>query len=81
MHVVQRRLSRCHYGFIFGKIEVEVANGRLILTGCVPSFYLKQNLQELLRDIPHVEQVINNVDVKSNCGLSSVRSENRLPVH
>ncbi|WP_144973440.1 BON domain-containing protein [Bremerella volcania] len=77
MRLVRRRMDQCRYGFIFRKVSVSFDDGTLTLTGCVPSFYLKQNLQELLRDIPEVKQVVNNVDVVSSCGLSSVRREDR----
>ncbi|PQO43925.1 BON domain-containing protein [Blastopirellula marina] len=73
LRTVQQRLEGCQYGFMFRKIEAEYEDGKLVLSGCVPSFYLKQNLQELLRDIPHVHQVVSDVDVVSSCGVSSVR--------
>lgn len=75
MKVVRRRLDQCRYGFIFRKVSAKFDSGTLTLTGRVPSFYLKQNLQELLRDIPQVQELVNNVDVVSSCGLSSVRPE------
>jgi hypothetical protein len=40
----------------------------------VPSYYMKQVLQTLLRGIEDVEQINNEVDVVSVTGLSSVRS-------
>jgi len=55
-------------------IEVGYQDGRLVLKGRVPSFYLKQVLQTVLRDLPGVSQVDNQVDVVSSCGLSSVSS-------
>lgn len=75
MRAVGKRLEDCRYGFIFRKVQVEFSDGSLLLTGQVPSFYLKQNLQELFRDVPHVEDITNNVDVVNSHGLSSVRSE------
>ena len=73
LRAVRRRIDDCHHGFIFRKVTAEFEQGRLVLYGKVPSFYLKQNLQELLREIPHVERIVNNVDVVSSTGLSSVR--------
>jgi hypothetical protein len=35
----------------------------LTLEGCVPSYYLKQVLQEVLKNIEHVRRVINTVSV------------------
>jgi hypothetical protein len=69
--VVGRRIDECAYGTIFKSVSWRFAEGRLILCGCVPSFYLKQVLQELMRDIDHVEQIVNHVDVINSSGLSS----------
>ncbi len=73
LRAVRRRIDDCRHGFMFRKVTAEFEQGNLILSGCVPSFYLKQNLQELLRQIPHVERVVNDVDVINSSGLSSVR--------
>jgi hypothetical protein len=48
---------------------------RLIVRGCVPSFYLKQVLQTALMDVDGVRLVDNQVDVVASDGLSSVRDE------
>ena len=45
----------------------------LTIRGCVPSFYLKQVLQSLLKDLAGVRWIDNQVDVVSSNGLSSVR--------
>jgi hypothetical protein len=45
----------------------------LIVLGAVPSFYLKQILQELVKGISGVGRVDNQVDVVSAKGLSSIR--------
>jgi hypothetical protein len=45
----------------------------LTLHGNVPSFYLKQVLQSILKDVPGIERIDNRVDVVSAAGLSSVR--------
>lgn len=73
LRAVRRKIDDCRHGFIFRKVTADYEQGRLILHGKVPSFYLKQNLQELLRDIPNVERIVNKVDVVSSSGLSSVR--------
>ena len=76
-HVEQsicERLCDCPYSFYFNKIEWSYENGRLTLYGQVPSYYMKQVLQTLLRGIEDVEQINNEVDVVSVTGLSSVRS-------
>jgi hypothetical protein len=68
---VQQRLESCAYRFVFNKVTWHYETGALTLSGCVPSFYLKQILQELLRGIDHVEQIHNDVDVVCSTGLSS----------
>jgi hypothetical protein len=70
---VEQRLRQCPYAFVFCKVRFLFENGRLTLRGCVPSFYLKQILQERLRGIEHVKQIENEVDVVSSTGVSSVR--------
>ena len=74
--VVRRRLEACPYSFVFDKISWRFQDGALTLRGCVPSFYLKQVLQELLRGIEHIERIENDVAVVSSTGLSSA-SPNR----
>jgi hypothetical protein len=54
-------------------IQVGSDDGRLVVTGKLPSFYLKQVLQTALRELPGVVGVINRVDVVSPRGVSSVR--------
>ena len=44
-------------------INVEEQDGNLVLEGRLPSFYLKQMLQTLLRDIKGVVQIDNRVNV------------------
>ena len=68
----QRRLANCPYSFILCKVTGDFEDGKLTLHGCVPSFYLKQTLQELLRGIEQVKQIDNQVDVVNSSGLSSV---------
>ena len=64
-HTVRRRLLTAPaYGFTFERIAIHYADGILTLRGQLPSFYLKQLLQTLLRDVEGVVQVNNQVDVK-----------------
>jgi hypothetical protein len=65
---VRRRIDGCSYKFIFNKVTWHCIDGQLTLRGCVPSFHLKQQLQELVRGIEHVTQITNNVDVVSATG-------------
>ncbi len=49
-------------------------NGRTLqLTGKLPTFYLKQLVQEAVRHVPGVQSVRNMIDVVSSDGVSSVR--------
>ena len=62
---VRRRLSTAPtYAFTFEAIETQFADGTLTLRGQLPSFYLKQLLQALLRDVEGVDQVSNQVQVR-----------------
>ena len=70
---VQRRLADSTYEFYFSRVSWQFQDGRLTLRGRVPTFYLKQMLQTILRDIEHVEHVVNKVDVVCATGLSSIR--------
>lgn len=44
-------------------IDIREQDGTLILSGRVPSYYLKQVLQTTLRDIDGVRRIDNRVDV------------------
>lgn len=44
----------------------------LVIRGTVPSFYLKQVLQSALLELSGTFKIDNQVEVVSNCGLSSV---------
>ena len=51
-----------------------VVEGRMLLVrGSVPSFYLKQVLQTVLKQVTGIQRIDNQVDVVSADGLSSVR--------
>jgi hypothetical protein len=65
---VRRRIDGCSYKFIFNKVTWHCIDGQLTLRGSVPSFHLKQLLQELLRGIEHVAQITNRVDVVNSTG-------------
>ena len=70
----RRRLAEmCSYAFCFNQVTFRYVQGVLVLRGRLPSFYLKQVLQTLLRDLEGVERIDNQVEVVSATGLSSVR--------
>lgn len=69
------RLSRNgHFRCRSDSISIDFHEGRLVLMGRLPSFYLKQVLQSVLRGLPGVQRIENHVDVVSSIGLSSVES-------
>ncbi|MEM6799673.1 MAG: BON domain-containing protein [Planctomycetota bacterium] len=61
-----------HFGRHGDSIQLMVVGKHLVVTGRVPSFYLKQVLQAALSGLPGIERVENHVGVVSCCGLSSV---------
>ena len=65
---VRQRIDGCSYKFIFGKVTWHCRDRHLTLRGCVPTFYLKQMLQELLPRIERVKLIINRVDVGKRDG-------------
>lgn len=72
---VGRTLAKCPYAFVYRRITWRLHDGQLMLRGQVPSFHLKQMLQEYLRGIDGVERIVNDVEVDSAWGLSSMRKE------
>jgi BON domain len=65
-----------HHPQFRGRINdvfIEHRGRTLYLTGRVPTFYLKQLVQEAVRHVPGVQNVRNMIDVISADGISSVR--------
>jgi hypothetical protein len=60
-----------HFRAHVDHFDFEVEGEALIIEGSVPSFYLKQQLQTALRDVPGVTRIVNRVEVVSPVGLSS----------
>ncbi len=52
-----------------GAIRIEAKGDTLVLNGRLPSYYLKQLLQETLRHVHGVAQVQNHVVVANPCGF------------
>ncbi len=70
----RKQLRQCdHFRCHCHSIDIEYQKGHLVLMGRLPSFYLKQVLQTILRGLPGVERIDNRVDVVSPTGLSSVK--------
>ena len=69
----RRLVEKCTYACCFNQVTFSYSQGILTLEGRLPSFYLKQVLQTLLRGLDGVTRIVNRVDVASPTGLSSVR--------
>ncbi len=59
-----RTLLACAHLFDF-----ECNNGVLVVRGCVPTFYLKQVLQTLLKGLEGVRRIDNQVQVDASEGV------------
>jgi hypothetical protein len=44
-------------------LTIESIDGAIVVSGRLPSYYLKQLLQEAIKEIPDVSQIDNHVDV------------------
>ncbi len=65
-----------HHPHFRGRVSdvfIEQRGRTLMLTGRLPTFYLKQLVQEAVRHVPGVKHVRNLIDVVSVAGVSSVR--------
>ena len=62
-----------HFRGRVNDVSIEHEGRTLFLTGKLPTFYLKQLVQEAVRHVPGVQQVRNMIDVVSPEGISSVR--------
>lgn len=62
-----------HFRGRVSDVVIEHRGRTLILTGRLPTFYLKQLVQEAVRHVPGVQHVRNMIDVVSADGISSVR--------
>jgi hypothetical protein len=63
--------SHCPFQGRAREFEFERSGNVLTVRGTVPSFYLKQLLQCLLRNLDGVARIDNRVDVVNPAGLSS----------
>jgi hypothetical protein len=65
-----------HHPHFRGRVSdvfIEHRGRTLLLTGKLPTFYLKQLVQEAVRHVPGVQKVRNLIDVVNVNGVSSVR--------
>ena len=63
-----------HFRGRLNGLRIEHRARTLILSGRLPTFYLKQLLQETVRHLPGVQHIRNEIDVVSPYGVSSVRA-------
>jgi hypothetical protein len=61
-----------HFRGRINDVSIDHDGRTLLLTGRLPTFYLKQLVQEAVRHVPGVSQVRNLIDVSAD-GMSSVQ--------
>jgi hypothetical protein len=66
--------SHPHFRGRVNGVSITQDGRNLFLTGRLPTFYLKQLVQEAVRHVPGVQNVINQIDVVSASGISSARN-------
>jgi hypothetical protein len=75
-HLVRKELdSHSHFRGRVAEFHFEHRDGVLTVRGRVPTFYLKQLLQTILKRIDGVERINNQVDVVCCDGISSVKEK------
>lgn len=62
-----------HFRGRLSGLRIEQRGRTLFLSGRLPTFYLKQLVQEAVRHLPGVQHVRNEIDVVNPSGVSSVR--------
>ncbi len=62
-----------HFHGYSGHVQIKERGSTLCLSGRLPSFYLKQLVQEALLSLPGVREIDNGIDVVNPAGVSSVR--------
>ena len=62
-----------HFRGRLSGLRIEHRGRTLYLSGRLPTFYLKQLVQEAVLHLPGVQRVRNEIDVVSPYGVSSVR--------
>jgi hypothetical protein len=65
--------SHPHFRGRLKAVSISQKGRDLFITGQLPTFYLKQMVQETLRHVPGVQYIDNQIDVVSAEGVSSVR--------
>ncbi len=80
-HRARKELDgHCHFRGRVNEFQFEHRDGVLTVRGRVPTFYLKQLLQTILKRVDGVQRIDNRVDVVCCDGLSSVREKITKPM-
>jgi hypothetical protein len=64
--------NHAHFRGRADAFDFEIDGDVLIIRGCVPTFYLKQLLQDALKQLPGVYRIDNRVDVFAYADASSL---------
>lgn len=67
--------QHCHFHHTAACLDFDVLGDTLVVRGRVTSFYLKQMVQTVLRDLEGVRWVDNQIEVVSNNGFSGRRKQ------
>lgn len=67
--------QHCQFRRRAAAFAFDVLGDTLVVRGHVPSFYLKQLVQTVLRDLDGVRWIDNQVEVIASDGLSSTRGQ------
>jgi hypothetical protein len=67
----QRLEHHPHFRGRTSGLSIEQRGKTLCLSGRLPTFYLKQLVQETIRHIPGVQRIHNEISVVSAAGMSS----------
>ena len=74
--IAQQRLKKCSYPALRG-VNCRSQEGVLVLTGVVPTFYMKQIAQTLMRSLNQVELIDNRLVVSSYAERVSLQKERK----
>ncbi|MEN6367771.1 MAG: BON domain-containing protein [Thermoguttaceae bacterium] len=62
--LIRKRLEQHpHFRGRASQFQIEMIGGAIVLSGRLPTYYLKQLLQEAVKKIPDVAQIDNRVEV------------------
>ena len=62
--LAEQRLHGSNYHMLQA-VHCSIEAGTLVLTGCLPSYFLKQMAQETVATLPGVGRLVNRIEVSS----------------